>query len=114
MSHFTCITSWRCSKVLTSGPCLEPIREKAEATIQKYVSRGFTFRTVAEDNAGHRSALDDGSLLIEPSQRSAYHPPLSQIKAMRWGHYDETTRLLINDSAVYARHRLPEFGIFSI
>ena len=92
----------------------EAIREKAEAAIQKYVSRGFTFRTVPEDNAGHRSALDDGSLLIELSQRSAYHPPLSQIKAMRWCHHDETTRLLINDSAVHARHRLLDFGIFSI
>jgi hypothetical protein len=92
----------------------EVLREKAEAAVQKYVSRGFVFQTVPEGNLEHRSALDDGSVLIELSHREAYQPPLSQIKAMQWSHRDGITQILLNSSVIHARHRLLDFGIFSL
>ncbi|KAM5361093.1 hypothetical protein ACJZ2D_013304 [Fusarium nematophilum] len=90
------------------------IQRKAEAAVQKYVSRGFEFKAAAEDDRWiFRSAQDDDSCFIELDTGDGYSPSLSQIKGLRWHHTREAIRPSLQSETMDARHELLNFGIFS-
>ncbi|KAH6883934.1 hypothetical protein B0T10DRAFT_410828, partial [Thelonectria olida] len=92
----------------------DAIQEKAEAAVQKYISRGFEFKAAAEDDQWLlRSAQDNDSCFIELETDDCYSPSLSQIKGLRWRHTREIIRPSLQPTTVDARHELLYFGVIS-
>ncbi|KAH6868985.1 hypothetical protein B0T10DRAFT_595985 [Thelonectria olida] len=92
----------------------EPIRERAEDAVEKYVSRGFRFTTASQnDEWTFRSAQDNDSFFIELDTHQYYSPPLSQVKELRWRHAGEVIKPSLQPKTIDSRNELLCFGIVS-
>ncbi|KAH7363607.1 hypothetical protein B0T11DRAFT_354005 [Plectosphaerella cucumerina] len=90
------------------------IREKADAGVRKYVSRGFGFMTAPEGNRWKlRSTQDEESCLVVLDADGRYQPPLSLIQKLRWHHSGQNIRPLLQPETSGARHELLCFGMVS-
>lgn len=89
----------------------EAIRERADTAVQKYISRGFEFREIPEDEWVFRSAVDEDSCLIELDNSRQCFPPLSQIKEIQWVHSGGVIRPLLPPETRDARHELLHYGM---
>jgi hypothetical protein len=91
----------------------EVIRDRADAAVQKYISRGFQFMTAPEDEDMWipRNALDDGSCFIVLDNNSDYVPSLSLVKELEWSHNGNAIRPCVGPVTREARHELLHFGI---
>ncbi|KAM9876022.1 Kelch repeat-containing protein-like protein 3 [Verticillium dahliae] len=92
----------------------ESIREKAEAAVQKYSSRGFEFKTALEgDTWEMRTAKDSKSCLLVFDTNSAYQPPISLIRDLRWHHSGQHIRPYLRANTISARREMLRFGMVS-
>ncbi|KAH7363565.1 hypothetical protein B0T11DRAFT_329526 [Plectosphaerella cucumerina] len=89
-------------------------RNKADAGVRKYVSRGFDFKTAPEDDRWElRSAQDDESCLVVLDTDRRYEPSLSLVGKLRWHHSGQHIRPSLQPETIGARRELLCFGMAS-
>ncbi|KAF4451423.1 hypothetical protein F53441_5591 [Fusarium austroafricanum] len=95
----------------------EALQPKAEAAVQKYISRGYNFQEAEEDAQWvSRSSQDEDSCLIEFDTNCCYGylPSVSQVKGLQWRHTGQLIRPSLQSAMVDARHELLCHGIRSM